>query len=67
MALQKHDRVHAGLGLQSARNDEDPPGSRDHDPDDLGLSASNRAVTITLVIGVSLMLLVLLLPYLSEL
>ncbi|WP_022872744.1 hypothetical protein [Nesterenkonia alba] len=42
------------------------PPSRDGAEDlDLGLSASNRAVGITLAIGVGLMLLVLMLPYLS--
>ncbi|MGO1523371.1 MAG: hypothetical protein ACTHV8_06735 [Nesterenkonia sp.] len=37
----------------------------DDDAEDLGLGASNKAVTITLTIGVGLILLVLILPYLS--
>lgn len=66
MTSQEQDRVHAGLILPSTRRQTDRPGSA-HKDSELGLSASNRAVTITLVIGIALILLVLFLPYLSDL
>ncbi|GAA1823380.1 hypothetical protein [Nesterenkonia flava] len=34
--------------------------------DDLGVSASNRAVAVTLALGIGLMVLILLLPYISR-
>lgn len=66
MTSQEQDRIHASLGLHSARRQTDRPDSA-HGDSELGLSASNRAVTITLVIGIALILLVLFLPYLSDL
>ncbi|WP_345476570.1 hypothetical protein [Nesterenkonia rhizosphaerae] len=38
---------------------------RPRDPDDLGVSASNRAVGITLAVGIGMMLLILMLPYIG--
>lgn len=67
MTSQEQDQAHVGFGLQPARREKVRPGPHHDDNDDLGLSASNRTVSITLVIGVGLMLLVLLLPYLSGL
>lgn len=66
MTSQEQDRVHTGFGLHSARRQTDRPGSA-HQDSELGLSTSNRAVTVTLVIGIALILLVLFLPYLSDL
>lgn len=66
MTSQEQDEVGTRLNLRAARNDESQP-RKEQKPEDLGVSASNRAVTITLVIGIALMLLVLLLPYLSDL
>lgn len=42
------------------------PDNRANEAEDLGVGASNRAVWITLTIGVGLMLLVLILPYLGS-
>lgn len=69
MPSHQQDEAPTGLGLGLVRRDKDSHdrGSRPEEPDNLGYAASNRAVTVTLIIGVSLMLLVLMLPYLSEL
>lgn len=49
---------------RSSRRD-DEHDMRPRDPDDLGVSASNRAVGITLAIGIGMMLMILMLPYIG--
>ncbi|TLP95067.1 hypothetical protein FEF26_10665 [Nesterenkonia salmonea] len=69
MTSQQQDEAHTGFGLRLVRREKD----NDHrapnrdDSENLGFAASNRAVTVTLIIGISLMVLILMLPYLSEL
>ncbi|WP_150461624.1 hypothetical protein [Nesterenkonia ebinurensis] len=67
MPSQEQDEVNTRLNLRAAQRHDDSPPPEKQNHDDLGVSASNRAVTITLVIGIALMLLVLMLPYLSDL
>ena len=50
--------------FRSPRGDEEHD-IRPRDPDDLGVSASNRAVGITLAVGIGMMLLILMLPYIG--
>lgn len=66
MTSQEQDRIHTDFGLPSARGQTEHSNSGYNDSE-LGLSASNRAVTVTLVIGIGLILFVLFLPYLSDL
>ncbi len=69
MTSQQQDEGHTGFGLRLVRREKSSEGrgpQRD-DSDNLGHAASNRVVTGTLIIGISLMLLILMLPYLNEL
>ncbi len=67
MTSQEQDEADTQLHPQAAPRNGAPPPEGGKKRDDLGLSASNRAVTITLIIGIALMMLVLMLPYLSNL
>ncbi|TLP79927.1 hypothetical protein [Nesterenkonia sphaerica] len=69
MTSQGQDELHRGFGLRFAGREKGRrhPGSRHDDSDNLGYAASNRTITITLVLGISLMVLILMLPYLSGL
>jgi hypothetical protein len=69
MTSQHQDELHGGFGLRMVRREKDRQdrGSRHDDSDNLGYAASNRTITATLIIGISLMVLILMLPYLSEL
>ena len=67
MTSQESDEVETRFDIRSARRAESNGENHSNTPEELGASASNRAVSITLAIGIGLMLLVLLLPYLSDL
>ncbi|WP_300344103.1 hypothetical protein [Nesterenkonia sp.] len=67
MTSQESDHTHGGFDLRAARREHDDGEQRSaHHHDDLPFSASNRAVGITLAIGIGLMVLVLMLPYLGS-
>ncbi|RJN32428.1 hypothetical protein [Nesterenkonia natronophila] len=68
MTSQERGELHSGFGLGLIRREKDRHHRRPRhdDPDNLGFAASNRTITATLIIGISLMLLILMLPYLSE-
>lgn len=69
MTSQEQDELHSGFGLRLVRREKDSQnrGSPHDDSDNFGYAASNRTITVTLIIGISLMLFILMLPYLSEL
>lgn len=69
MTSQEQDEAHTSFGLRLVHRekDRDDRGPRNDNSDEFGYATSNRAVTVTLILGISLMLLVLMLPYLSEL
>ena len=67
MTSQESDESDTRFELRPARREHDDGTGRrpPAEADDLGVGASNRAVSITLAIGIGLMLLVLMLPYLN--
>ncbi|NLS10476.1 hypothetical protein HGQ17_10840 [Nesterenkonia sp. MY13] len=67
MTSQESDEAETRFDIRSARRADSNGKSHSEKSEELGASASNRAVSITLAIGIGLMLLVLLLPYLSDL
>ncbi|WP_146340636.1 MULTISPECIES: hypothetical protein [Nesterenkonia] len=69
MKSQESDKGELIFALGPSRGHDTSKGrsGRESDDDDLGFSASNRAVGITLAIGIGLMVLVLMLPYIGGL
>lgn len=69
MMSQGSDQSDTRFDIRPARRQEHGLGgsSEQDSAEDLGLSASNRAVGITLAIGIGMMLLVLMLPYIGGL
>ncbi|GAB3849519.1 hypothetical protein [Nesterenkonia populi] len=66
MTFQESEKGETRFALRPEQDQEIDEGrSRPSSDDDLGFSASNRAVGITLAVGVGLMILVLMLPYIS--
>lgn len=64
MTSQESGPGNTSFQFRSPRGDEEHD-IHPRDPDDLGVSASNRAVGITLAVGIGMMLLILMLPYIG--